>query len=157
MSRDGVPTDDEKVTKVRHWPTPRSTSEVKTFLGFAVCYGRFIQGFAEISASPTSLSSKRQQFQWSTKEEKAFEELKRRLCEAPVLAYPRFDVEFRLKTDAIAQAVGAVLTQLEKGAERPVAFASRTLNATERNYCTTARNACDCMGHKSLSTIPLRP
>lgn len=139
VSQNGVSTDPEKVEKVRQWPASRSTSEVKSFFGFAGYYHRFIQDSAEIAAPLTNLTSKRQQFRWSTEEHKAFEELKRRLCRVPVLAYPRFDVEFTLKTDASFVALSAVLTQLEGGVEKSVAFASRKLNPAEKKYCTTER------------------
>ena len=67
--------------------------------------------------------------------------LQRVMCEAPVLAYPHFNLEFRLKTDASSEALGAVLSQEQDGAERPIEYASRRLNKAEQNYSTTEREA----------------
>ena len=127
VSKDGVATDPSKVEKVRHWSIPKTTSEVKAFLGFAGYYRRFIDGFAKIATPLTQLTSKRQRFRWTSKENKAFEELLSRLCSTPLLAYPDFSREFRLKTDASAEALGAFLSQRNQGVEKPVAFASRKL------------------------------
>ena len=135
VSKDGVATDPSKVEKVRHWPIPKTTSEVKAFLGFAGYYRRFIDGFPKIAAPLTQLTSKRQRFRWTSTENKAFEELLSRKCSTPLLAYPDFSRE----TDASAEALGAVLSQRNQGVEKPVAFASRKLNPAEQNYSTIER------------------
>ena len=79
-------------------------------------------------------------FSWGEDQQKAFELLKFLLASAPLLAYPNFNKEFIIQTDASLTAVGAVLSQLDnEGFEHPVAYSSRVLNKHERNYTVTER------------------
>ena len=111
---------------------PKSTSEVQSFLGLASYHHGFINNFEKIAAPLTNLMSKRQVFRWTQTEAAAFEGLKKKLCTAPVLAYPDFTLGFRLKTNARAEAVGAVLCQLHSGVEKPIACASRKLKPVNK-------------------------
>ena len=139
VSREGVSTDPCKVQRIREWPVPRSVSDVRTFLGFAGYYRRFIAGFAMLSAPLTRLTEKHRCFSWTDTEATAFNKLRECLSNTPVLAYPRFDVSFCLKSDASADGLGAVLTQTYDDEERPVGFASRRMNPAEKKYSTTER------------------
>ena len=156
VSRCGISTDPSKVTKIRQWPIPRSSSDVRTFLGFMEYYRRFTTGYASIASPLTQLTEKTKRFEWSSDAAMAFETLKTCASQAPVLVYPRFDLEFCLKTDASAVAVGAVLTQDQDGQERPVGFASRKLKPAERNYSTIERDACHCLGNRVFLPVPIR-
>ena len=79
---------------------------------------------------------------WTSRCEAAFNQLKQCLTEAPILAYPDFEKEFHLETDALGAGLGALLTQVqEDGCHRPIAYASRTLQAHERNYSVTELEA----------------
>ena len=80
-------------------------------------------------------------FQWTPEAGTAFAQLKHLLCQAPVLAYPNVALPFRLKTDASDFAVGAILSQVQNGAERPFAYASRQLNSAETNYPAIEKEA----------------
>jgi hypothetical protein len=73
-------------------------------------------------------------FSWGERHQKAFESLKGELCSDRILAYPDFDEQFILTTDASKVAVGAILSQVLDGVERPIAYASRQMNKAERNY-----------------------
>ena len=139
VSREGVSTDPCKVQRICEWPVPRSVSDVRTFLGFAGYYRRFIAGFAMLSAPLTRLTEKHRCFSWTDTEATAFNKQRECLSNTLVLAYPRFDVSFCLKTDASADGLGAVLTQTYDDEERPVGFASRRMNPAEKNYSTTER------------------
>ena len=113
-------------------------TEARSFLGFASYYRRFIPDFATI-ASPIHAVTGKGYFQWNEKCESAFCLLKELLTSAPVLAYPMEDVDFILDTDASNSGIGAVLSQIQDGLERPIAYASRVLSKSQRRYCTTTR------------------
>jgi len=110
-----------------------------SFLGLASYYRRFICRFAEVAAPLHRLQEKAISFQWSEQCNSAFETLKRRLSSAPVLAFPRSSDTFILDTDTSEHGIGAVLSQNQHGVERVIAYGSRTLTKSERNYCVTQR------------------
>ena len=123
---------DPKVDAVRDYPVPADLRSLRSFLGLASYYRRFVAGFSKV-AGPT-LTHKDAPFVWSPACQEAFDELKCILTEAPVLAFPDFSREFLLETDASGAALGAVLSQKQDdGGVRPFAFASWTLKPLERN------------------------
>ncbi|MGH0149668.1 UNVERIFIED_CONTAM: hypothetical protein FKN15_015787 [Acipenser sinensis] len=141
VSAEGVAPDPDKVASVQNWAVPQTVRQVRSFLGFAGYYRRFIQGFSNI-ARPlhallvgTSKKGKKHSgpVEWTNECEKAFQTLKQRLVQAPVLAFADFALPFRLYTDASQGGLGAVLAQEQEGQERVVAYASRSLLPTERN------------------------
>ncbi len=132
VSADGVATDPAKTEKVETWPIPTSRREVQQFVGLANYYRRFIKNFAEIANPLHKLTEKTMQFKWTPQCQEAFDQLKRQLTTAPVLAFPDYTCPFTLDTDASDVGIGAVLSQSDdKGKERVVAFASRTLSKAE--------------------------
>ena len=142
ISREGVATDPGKVQAVTSWPIPTSKSEVWSFLGLVSYYRRYIKNFAKIAAPlyKLSTSGKENTFVWSLDCESAFEGLKGPLVKAPILVYSRrFDLEFVLDTDASDFSIGAVLSQIQEGQERVIAYASRALTKAERNYSVTKK------------------
>ena len=139
VSAEGVMTDPDKIKAIKEWPTPRCVKEVRSFLGLASYYRRFIQGFADIASPLHELTSKAKQFQWSEPCENAFQELQLRLQNAPILAYPLPEGDFVLDTDASAEAMGAVLSQVQDGEEKVIAYFSKKFSKAERNYCVTRR------------------
>ncbi|KAL7841611.1 hypothetical protein SRHO_G00253020 [Serrasalmus rhombeus] len=139
VSGDGVATDPEKVQSVRRWPTPHDVSELRSFLGLASYYRRFIQGFADIAAPLHRLTEKGAAFQWTDGADKAFRQLRDVLCAAPVLTLPQVGGQFVVDTDASGCGIGAVLSQVQGGQERVIAYYSRALSKQERNYCVTRR------------------
>ena len=140
VSDKGVSTDLKKVEEVATWPTPRITKEVQQFLGFAGYYRRFIRDFAEIARPLHKLTERSATFKWTTDCQNAFDKLKQCLTTAPVLAYPDYTKPFLLDTDASDSGIGAVLSQEDDhGRERVIAYASRLLSKSERQYCVTRR------------------
>ena len=114
------------------WEPPKSVTEVRSFLGVAGYYRRFIEGFSRIATSLTRLTKKEQPFVWDEKCEAAFQELKTRLTTAPVLIIPDPHKPYTVYTDASLKGLGCVLMQDGK----VVAYASRQLRPHEERYPT---------------------
>ena len=116
--------------------------KLRSFLGLAGYYRRFIPHFSSVAAPLTKLTEKSVQFKWDALQHESFSTLKRSLCEAPILAYPDFDRPFILQTDASNVGLGAVLAQVDHtGCERVIAYASCTLSKRERNYSAMEKEA----------------
>ncbi|KAG1925231.1 thy-1 membrane glycoprotein [Pimephales promelas] len=139
VSEHGVATDPNKVSKVQAWPTPTSVQEVRRFIGLASYYRRFVKDFASIAEPLHNLTKKNAHFQWHAEHQAAFDTLKHHLTTAPVLGYPLDHGEMILDTDASDTGTGAVLSQMQGGTERVLAYGSRKLTKAEQNYCTTRR------------------
>lgn len=135
ISKGTVAMDPGKVKAVVDWPIPKKVKDVQAFLGFANFYRRFIRDFSLIAKPLTSLLKKDVRWNWSTAQQAAFEELKRRFTTAPILAMPDMSRQFIVECDASDFATGAVLSQVGMdGLVHPVAFYSKSLNDAERNY-----------------------
>ena len=139
VSAEGVEADSSKISKVTNWPTPVNVSEVRSFIGLCAYYRRFVKGFSDLCKPLYRLTEKGVTFCWGKEQETAFNALKERLTTAPILAFPNGQDMFILDTDASDVGVGAVLSQLQGGYERVIAYGSRVLSKTERNYCVTRR------------------
>ena len=109
MSKDGILVDPAKVEAVVEWQTPNSVTEVRSFLGLAGYYCRFIEDFSKIAAPLTQLTRKEVPFHWSSACEQAFQTLKDKLTSAPVLIIPVSGVPFVVYTDASLLGLGGVL------------------------------------------------
>ena len=139
VSAHGVSTDPEKVKAVREWPVPETVKEVQSFLGMAGYYRQYMPDFSTIAKQLSHLSNKDVAWHWGPECQEAFEEIKRRLTQAPILGYPDPRLTYILDTDASATGVGAVLSQVQEGKERVISYYSKTLDAAQRNYCVTRR------------------
>jgi len=137
VGRDGIRTEPEKVSAVADWPEPTTLKQIRQFLGMASWYRRFMANFSTLAAPLTQLTRKNARWKWGEEEATAFRALKERLVSAPVLACPDFTRRFYLQTAASSTGLGAVLTQRYEEGERVIAYASRTLNAAERNCSAT--------------------
>jgi hypothetical protein len=127
--------DPVKLAGIRNWPTPKTVKDVCSFHGFCNFYRSFIRGFSQITLPLNALTKKGVEFQWTTAAQTAFDTLKEKMTEAPVLAHPDLTKPFELEVDASEYAIGAVLLQRqEDGRCHPVNYFSTTLNAAERNY-----------------------
>jgi len=139
VSGEGIATDPKKIEIVTEWPVPTSVKEVRSFLGLAGYYRRFVKGYANIAAPLHALTKKDHPFEWTDKTQKAFEMLRDALTSPPILAMPNDNDDFILDTDACDHTIGAVLSQVQEGTERVIAYASRTLDKREINYCITRK------------------
>ena len=135
----GIATDPEKVKAVADWPIPTSLREVRSFLGLASYYPRYVKGFAKTAAPLHALTKKGQVFKWSPEAQASFEALKEALISPPILAMPSDVGEMILDTDASDTSIGSVLSQVQDGVERVIAYASRSLDRRERNYCVSRK------------------
>ena len=134
----GLKTTARLVSAVEEFQQPTNAKQTRQFLGLCSFYRRFIPGFAKIAKPLHQLTRVGIPFSWTVERQRAFIMLKKKLCEAPVLAYPSFDKDFVLETDASTDGIGAVLSQRqEDSCMHPVAFASRSLSPAERNYGIT--------------------
>ena len=133
ISQNKIEVDPIKIAGIKEWPIPKNLKETQSFLGFCNFYRRFIKEYSHIIKPMTRLTGK-MQWRWSDEQQKAFERLKEALCTAPCLKILDDIGKFRLEADASEGAVGAVLSQEQEGKMHPIAYFSKSLNDTERNY-----------------------
>ena len=133
VGRDGIKVDPRKVSAVVDWPIPKDVHQVRSFLGLANYFRRFIQGYSTMVGPLTSLTGKSTPWNWDEQCQAAFTKVKHSLVNAPVLALPNPDEPYEVICDASIIGLGAVLMQ--NG--RPVAFESRKLTPAETRYTTT--------------------
>ncbi|KAI3729060.1 hypothetical protein L6452_17707 [Arctium lappa] len=124
--------DPAKIEAMISWEPPTSPTEIRSFLGLAGYYRRFIQDFSKIASPLTSLTRKNVNFLWTDVHEQAFQTLKKSLCEAPILSLPDGSDDFVVYSDASKMGLGCVLMQRGK----VIAYASRKLKDHEKNYPT---------------------
>lgn len=145
ISEEGVQADPDKINKVKDWPIPKTPDDVRQFLGFAGYYRKFILNFSKIARPLIDIMAVGKKtrgkqkvppstWHWGEKQDVAFNTLKERLTSSPVLGFPDFTKPFELHTDASMSGLGAVLYQEQEGAKRVIAYASRGLSKSERNY-----------------------
>ncbi|MCF6774909.1 hypothetical protein L3H44_10990, partial [Corynebacterium sp. MC-12] len=132
VSDEGIRVDSQKIEAVKDWPRPTTPTEVRSFLGLAGYYRRFVEGFSSISAPLTKLTHKATKFQWNDACERSFQELKDKLTSALVLVLPEGTEGYAVYCDASGVGLGCVLTQHG----RVIAYASRQLRPHEKNYPT---------------------
>ena len=132
-SNNGVSPTAEKTTAILEWPRPKCLKEVRSFVGLANFYHRFVPRFADIAAPLSKLTGNQTVFKWEDEHEKAFNALKQSLSSPPVIAYPKQGDAFTLTTDASDVGLGAVLSTTSGSV---VEHASRALTQEERKYAT---------------------
>ena len=132
VTTEGIKVDPQKINAVVEWPRPTNVTEVRSFLGLARYYRRFVKDFSKIAAPLTNLLKKTTKFEWTGKCEEAFQELKTRLTTAPILTLPEEGKEYTIYSDASKNGLGCVLMQDDK----VIAYASRQLKPYEKNYPT---------------------
>lgn len=149
LSAEGIETDPDKIESIQNWPTPQNAKQLRSFLGLASYYRKFIPNLSKIASPLHELlgGPKRRKgkakfspppivppWVWSKRHSDAFQQIKDCLTSPPVLQYADFSKPFILHTDASTQGLGAALYQLDNnGQERVIAYGSRTLNPSERN------------------------
>ncbi|KAD4385624.1 hypothetical protein E3N88_25793 [Mikania micrantha] len=132
VNSEGIHVDPAKIEAIKNWDTPKTPTEIRSFLGLAGYYRRFISNFSKIALPLTKLTQKSEPFVWEQKQENAFQNLKQELCDAPILFLPEGCDDFVVYCDASHQGLGCVLMQRDK----VIAYASRQLKVHEKNYTT---------------------
>ncbi|GBO34796.1 Transposon Ty3-I Gag-Pol polyprotein [Araneus ventricosus] len=135
----GIYPDPQKTAAVTKFPVPENVSDVRSFLGLCSYYRRFIKNFADIAKPLHDLLKKNAKFSWGTPRKESFLTLKKLLTSGPVLGHFLPNAETKIHSDASGYGIGAVLVQVQDGKERPLAYASRSLTAAEKNYSTTEK------------------
>lgn len=136
VTPEGVKPNPDKIAAIEKFPLPKTSKEIKGFLGLLGYYRKFIKDFARITKPLTLCLKKDAKIEHTPQFIKCFEDCKKLLTNEPILQYPDFTKDFILTTDASNVAVGSVLSQGIIGKDKPVAFASRTLNDSEQNFST---------------------
>ncbi|KAI3776561.1 hypothetical protein L1987_46347 [Smallanthus sonchifolius] len=128
----GIHVDPAKIETVKNWNTPKTPTEVRSFLGLAGYYRHFISNFSKVVVPLTALTNKGKTYEWEPIQEEAFQTLKQKLCNAPILTLPDGSDDLVVYCDASNQGLGCVLMQRGK----VIAYASRQLKIHEKNYTT---------------------
>ena len=134
ISAEGIKMNDDKVKAILEWPTVKTVHSVRSFLGLANFYRRFIKDYAQVAHPLNDLTKKDQAFKWKESQQTVFDMLKQRFTTAPILAFPDIDKQFHLETDASDFATGAVLSILKDDKWHPIAYSSHSMSPEERNY-----------------------
>jgi len=135
MGEGKVEMEEDKVEGVLKWPMPQCMRDVRKFLGLANYYRRFVKNFTKVALPMNRLTRKDEKWKWEEEQQAVFEQLKLVFTTRPVLATPELDKEFRVEADTSNFATGGVLSvKCDNDLWRPVAFISKALNETERNY-----------------------
>ncbi|KAI3682967.1 hypothetical protein L1987_83381 [Smallanthus sonchifolius] len=152
INPNGIMVDPAKIVTVKEWNIPKTPTEIRSFLGLAGYYRRFIQDFSKIALPLTKLTRKEVKYEWGSTQDEAFKELKKRLTQAPVLALPEGNEDLVVYSDAPGQGLGCVLMQ--RG--RVIAYASRQLRIHEANYPTHDLELVAVVRIKNLEALPGR-
>ena len=142
ISKDGIQTDESKIEAINNFQSPSCIKHLRSFLGLTNYYRKFIKNYAQYSKPLESICGKNngKNLKWTDECEVAFRKLKEQMTKAPVLAYPDFEKQFILDTDASFDTIGAVLSQKDEyGSERVIAYGSHKLNKHELGYCITRK------------------
>ncbi|GKD97018.1 reverse transcriptase domain-containing protein [Tanacetum coccineum] len=139
ISKSGIEVDRAKVDVIAKLPHPTTVKGIRSFLGHAGFYRRFIQDFSKIARPMTHLLEKETPFIFSKECIEAFETLKLKLTQAPILVAPDWDLPFEIMCDASDFAVGAVLGQRKTKHFQPIHYASKTMTEAQAHYTTTEK------------------
>src|ERR1700680_1182957 len=130
----GIKMEPSKVDAVSKWPQPKNVHDIRSFLGLAGYYRKFVKDFSKIASPLTELLHKSKKFQWTDEQEQAFHTLKVAVSTAPVLIVPDPKLAYTVLTDASGYAIGAALCQDHGNGLQPCAYLSRKMNEHEKNY-----------------------
>jgi len=135
MGQEKIEMEEDKVAGVLNWPVPKTVRDIRKFLGLANYYRQFVKDFAKLAWPLNNLTRKEEKWRWGNKQQEAFKQLKQVFMSRPLLVVPDIDKEFRVEADASNFATGGVLSiKYEDNKWRLVAYISKSLNKTERNY-----------------------
>jgi hypothetical protein len=134
IGADGLRVAPDKIGAVQQWPQPNNVTEVRSFLGLANFYRRFVEGYSRIAMPLTELTKDTAAWRWGSEQQNSFDALKAALCSPPVLRVADQSKPFVLNCDACKYAIGATLQQDHGNGLQPVAYFSAKMSDAERNY-----------------------
>ena len=134
VSAEGIKMNNDKVKAILEWPTPKTVRGMRSFLGLANLYRRFIKDYTQVAHPLNDLTKKDQAFKWKDSQQVVFDTLKQQFTTAPILAFPDIDKQFRLETNASDFATSTILSILKDDKWHPVAYSSHSMSPKERNY-----------------------
>ena len=129
---------------VQEFPRPKTVKQVRSFLGLSGYFRHFIKDYSRKATPLTNLTKKDIKFEWTDLCQQAFDQLKQALTTPPILAYPQYDDPFDLTTDASDESAGMVLSQIQEGKERVIAYGAKKFTQAEKNYGITQKEALAC-------------
>jgi hypothetical protein len=141
VSKEGIMPDPDKVKVIKDLAPPANVRSVRSFLGMASFYRRYIRNFAAIAKPLTELTKKNAEFSWNEEKQSSFEALKQCLISAPILKLPEIGKSFALYTDSSDHTVGAVLCQFEDGTPKPIHYLSHKLSRTQQHWPVIEKEA----------------
>ena len=141
VSKDGIKPDPSKLNAISDFKPPVNLKALRSFLGLASYYRKFIDNFSKIVRPMTDLTKKESDFIWGEKENQSFEEIKLKLISFPTLAHYNPNAELKIRTDACGYGIGAALLQKCGDDFKPLSFASRRMSRAEMNY-TISEQEC---------------
>lgn len=122
VSAEGVLPNPDNISKILQWPRPKTVTQVRQLLGMGSYYRKFIKDFAKLVRTLVELTKKGKQFVWTEECEEVFLKLKESFISPDILAYPLDDGEYVLDTDTSDEAIGGVLSQIQNGTEKVMAY-----------------------------------
>ncbi len=134
VSKEGIWPDPGKIDVVQRFPEPTTITNVRSFLGLTRYYRKYIKGYSRIAGPLFELTKKDVVFVWNQDCQRAFDDLKRALVDAPILVRPNFKEPFCLDVDWSTKGVGAILSQREGRFEKVIAYANKALTAAQRKF-----------------------
>ena len=141
VSEEGVEPLPDTCKAVQNFPRPTNVKQVRSFLGLSGFYRKYIEHYSKIATPLTNLTKKNVPFQWDELCQTVFELLKSALSSPPILAYPRYQEPFILTTDASSDSAGMVLSQVQDGKERVIAYGAKKFTRAEMNYGISDKEA----------------
>jgi hypothetical protein len=139
ISPTGIQVDPAKIKVIRDLPVPTTQKDIRSFLGHAGYYRRFIENFTKIASPLFSLLTKATEFSWNDQCQIAFETLKERLSIAPILRGPNWTIPFHISTDSSDMAIGVFLGQKEEQRPYAIYYINKNLTLAEKNYTVTEK------------------
>ncbi|XP_073033126.1 uncharacterized mitochondrial protein AtMg00860-like [Primulina eburnea] len=152
ISKEGVSVDPKKVEAITGWPRPNTVTEIRSFLGLAGYYRKFVEGFSSIATPLTKLTQKNSKFNWSEECEKSFQTLKEKLASTPVLVLPTEDKSFTIYSDASKEGLGCVLMQ--EGRRRWIELL-KDYDLTISYHPGKANKVADALSRKNMGKVIL--
>ena len=145
ISASGIRPNTSNIRAIKEAPEPSNVHQVQHFLGLCAYYLRYLPDFVSTAEPLRKLTRKNERFEWKAEQQEAFERIRNQIASAPLMAIFNVDCPTFVSTDASDCGVGAVLSQIQDGVEKVVAYASRKLSVSEKKYSAGEKEALACV------------